>query len=66
MKTFIQCADLGKRQEEKLKRNKINGTLLGITDKIKTEDFKCIYECNTLCTDCEIICIVQFLLDKNN
>jgi hypothetical protein len=30
MKTLIQYADLGKRQERRLKRNAINGTFLGI------------------------------------
>jgi len=42
MKTCTQYADLAKRQERKLKRNKINGTLLGIMEKIETGDFRSI------------------------
>jgi hypothetical protein len=60
MKTCITCVDLAKRQERKLKRNKINGTLLGIMEKIKTEDFRSIYEYDAFCTNWELICIGQF------
>jgi len=64
MKTCIQCADLAKKQERKLKRNKINGILLGIMEKIKTGDFRSIYEYDAFCTHWKLICIGQFFCTK--
>jgi len=64
MKTCIQWADLAKRQERKLKKNKINGTLLGIMEKIKTGNLRSIHEYDAFCTDWELICIGQFFCTK--
>jgi hypothetical protein len=55
---------MAKRQERKLKKSKINGSLLGIMEKIKIGGFRSIYQYDAFCTDWELICIGQFFCTK--